>query len=91
VTLSAPAAAEQEGKKLTVVVATIEGLQPGTATFWRLVPLSGDKELMPTDEFLVPTAPPWQFPWRAFFLGLLTALLVSVLWLRHKSRKASRS
>lgn len=91
VTISAPAAAEHEGKKLTVVVATIDGLQPGTATFWRLVPLSGDKELMPTEEFLVPTAPPWQFPWRAFFLGLLTALLVSVLWLRHKSRKASRS
>ncbi|MFM8460442.1 MAG: hypothetical protein ACKOB0_16170, partial [Chthoniobacterales bacterium] len=91
INISAPAVADHEGKKLTVVVATIDGLQPGTATFWRLVPLSGDKELMPTDEFLVPTAPPWQFPWRGFFLGLLTALLASVLWLRHKSRKASRS
>ncbi|MFM7375813.1 MAG: hypothetical protein ACKO39_11770, partial [Chthoniobacterales bacterium] len=91
ISISTPAAAEHKGKKLTVVVATIDGLQPGTATFWRLVPLSGDKELMPTDEFLVPTAPPWQFPWRGFFLGLLTALLASVLWLRHKSRKASRS
>ncbi|MFM8808091.1 MAG: hypothetical protein ACKOJB_04145 [Chthoniobacterales bacterium] len=91
ISISTPAAAEHEGKKLTVVVATIDGLQPGTATFWRLVPLCGEKELMPTDEFLVPTAPPWQFPWRGFFLGLLTALLASVLWLRHKSRKASRS
>jgi hypothetical protein len=91
INISALAAAEHEGKKLTVLVATIEGLQPGTATFWRLVPLSGDKELMPTDWFPVPTAPPWQFPWRGFFLGLLTAVLASVLWLRHKSRKASRS
>jgi len=90
VTVSAPAAAEHEGKKLTVVVATIEGLQPGTATFWRLLPLSGDKELMPTEQFIVMTSPPWQFPWRPFFLGLLTALLAAVLWLRHKSRKAER-
>jgi len=88
ITISAPAAAEYEGKKLTVVVATIDGLQPGTATFWRLVPLSGDSELMPTEEFLVPTAPPWRFPWRASILGLLTALLATVLWLRHRIRKA---
>jgi hypothetical protein len=90
VTISAPAAAEHEGKKLTMVVATIEGLQPGTATFWRLLPLSGDKELMPTEQFIVMTSPPWQFPWRPFFLGLLTALLAAVLWLRHKSREAER-
>ena len=80
--------AEHEGKKLTFVVASIDGLAPGTATMWRLVPRAGEEDLLPTVEFVVPTKPPWTFPWRAFFLGLMAALLAAVLWLRHKQRKA---
>ena len=80
--------AEHEGTQLSVVVATIDGLQAGTATMWRLVPLAGEESLTPTGEFLVPTEPPWRPPWRTIFLGLLFAVLAAVLWLRHKQRKA---
>jgi hypothetical protein len=80
--------AEYEGKKLSVVLATIDGLKAGTATMWRLVPLAGDESLTPTGEFLVPTEPPWQPPWRTILLGLLFAVLATMLWLRHKQRKA---
>ena len=80
--------AEHEGTQLSVVVATIDGLQAGTATMWRLVPLAGEESLTPTGEFLVPTEPPWRPPWRTIFLGLLFAVLATVLWLRHKQRKA---
>ena len=80
--------AEHEGKQLSVVFATIDGLKSGTATMWRLVPLAGEEPLTPTGEFLVPTAPPWRPPWRTIFLGLLFAVLATVLWLRHKQRKA---
>lgn len=80
--------AEHQGTQLSVVVATIDGLQAGTATMWRLVPLAGEESLTPTGEFLVPTEPPWRPPWRTIFLGLLFAVLAAVLWLRHKQRKA---
>jgi hypothetical protein len=80
--------AEHEGKTLSIVVATIDGLKSGTATMWRLVPLAGEESLTPTGEFLVPTEPPWRPPWRTIFLGLLSAVLAAVLWLRHKQRRA---
>jgi hypothetical protein len=88
VTILGASAAEYEGKKLSAVVATIDGLKAGTATMWRLVPLAGEESLTPTGEFLVPTEPPWRPPWRTILLGLLFAVLATVLWLRHKQRKA---
>ena len=88
VTILGVSPAEYEGKKLSVVVAMIDGLKAGTATMWRLVPLADEEALTPTGEFFVRTEPPWSLPWRTIVLGLLFAVLATVLWLRHKQRKA---
>lgn len=80
--------AEKDGRKLTVVGTTVEGLQPGTSTLWRLVPLSNGKAMEPTETFMVPTALPFQLPVRGLVLCFMGIFLAAVLWARHKQRRA---
>ena len=79
--------ARQGDRDLGVVVASIEGLQPGTWTTWRLVPLMGDKDGLPTDEFVVRTLPPWRLSWSSVVWWGSLALLAVVACLRWKSRR----
>lgn len=74
-------------REVTHVKVSADGLTPGTATFWRLVPLAGETALAPTREFLISTVAPQSFPWRGAFLWALTAFLGAVLWLRWKSQR----
>lgn len=86
-TILPPSEIEFEGKKLSLVTASMDGLEPGTGTFWRLIPLAGETAMPPTGEFFVTTLPPWSFPWRGFFLLVCAALGILMLWLRWKSRR----
>jgi len=71
-------------KKYARIEAHIGGLSAGTRSFWRIVPVAGNKDLPPTREVAVSTQPPWQFPWRSVFLTAACALLAWVLYLRWK-------
>jgi len=71
-------------KKYARIEGHIEGLSAGTRSFWRIVPVAGNKDLPPTAEIAVCTQPPWQFPWRSLFLTAACALLGWVLYLRWK-------
>jgi hypothetical protein len=75
---------EHEGKKLTVLLASIEGLSPGTSTTWRAVTMAGGKDRWPTGEFIVATLPPWRFPWRNALLVTAFISLAVVLYLRWR-------
>ena len=75
---------EHEGKKLTVLYASIEGLTPGTSTTWRAVTMADGKDRWPTGEFIVTTLPPWRFPWRNAFLVAAFIGLAVVLYLRWR-------
>ena len=75
---------EAQGNKLTVCAARIDGLEPGTRTYWRLVPAGPSGDLPPTTVLLVDTIPPPPFPWNKVILGILTLLLVGILYLRWK-------
>ena len=57
----------------------ISGLQPGTRTYWRLVPAGPSGDLPPTTVLLVDTIPPPPFPWNKVILGILTLLLAGIL------------
>jgi hypothetical protein len=71
-------------KQYTRIEAQIDGLSPGTRTYWRLVPVAGNKDLAPTAEISVVTQPPWEFPWRGTFIAGAFALLGWILYLRWK-------
>jgi hypothetical protein len=75
---------EHEGRELTVLVADIEGLTPGSASLWRVVTMADGQDRWPTGEFQVTTLPPWQFPWRSAFLAAACIALVAVLYLRWR-------
>jgi len=75
---------EHEGRELTVLVADIEGLTPGSASLWRVVTMADGQDRWPTGEFQVTTLPPWQFPWRSAFLAAAFIALVAVLYLRWR-------
>lgn len=77
----------QGDRELGVVVATIDGLQPGTWTTWRLVPVTGDRDRPPTGEFVVKTLPPWRFPWAALWFWGPLSLLAAIIWLRWRRRQ----
>ena len=79
---------EAEGNKMTVCAARIDGLQPGTRTYWRLVPAGPSGDLPPTKVLLVDTVSPPPFPWNKVILGILTLLLVGILYLRWKINRA---
>lgn len=79
---------EYEGRELTVLVATIEGLNPGTSTTWRIVTMADGKDRWPTGEFIVSTLPPWQFPWRKALLIAAFIALAGVLYLRWRINRA---
>jgi hypothetical protein len=75
---------EHEGRQLTVLFASIDGLTPGTSTTWRAVTMAGDKDRWPTGEFVVTTLPPWNFPWRHALLIAAFIALAAVLYLRWR-------
>ncbi|MEI7864883.1 MAG: hypothetical protein WCI38_05875 [Chthoniobacterales bacterium] len=76
--------ARSQDKEYTRAEARINGLSPGTRTYWRIVPVEGGKDLAPTAEFAIGTQPPWHFPWRGAFIALAFVLLGCVLYLRWK-------
>jgi hypothetical protein len=79
--------AEHEGRKLTIVSARVGGLEPGMASFWRLVPAAGKRELAPTQEMLVGTLPVPPFAWETVWLVLACVLLAGVLYLRWRRNR----
>jgi len=79
---------EVEGRKLTLCAARIEGLPPGTRTWWRIVPAEPSGDLPPTSVLLVDTIPSLPFPWNTLLLGALFALLAGVLYLRWRINRA---
>ena len=81
---------EADGRKLTVCLARIDDLSPGTRTYWRLVPAGPDGDLPPTTVLLVDTVPLPPFPWNKVLLFVLFALLAGVLYLRWKINRAPR-
>jgi inorganic pyrophosphatase len=81
---------EHEGRELTVLVATIEELDPGTSTTWRVVTMADGQDRWPTGEFIVSTLPPWQFPWRQAMLVAALIALAAVLYLRWRLHRVPR-
>ncbi|MEX1044587.1 MAG: hypothetical protein WEC73_00540 [Chthoniobacterales bacterium] len=75
---------EHEGRELTVLVANVEGLAPGSASLWRVVTMAEGRDRWPTGEFQVHTLPPWQFPWRNALLAAAFLALAAVLYLRWR-------
>ncbi len=78
---------QQGGKDLSVAVAKIDGLQPGTSTTWRLVPVANGKDLPPTGEFVVRTLPPWRISWSNVFFWSAIVMLAGILYLRWKTNR----
>jgi hypothetical protein len=87
-TVAGMANTEHEGRELTVLLATIEGLDPGTSTTWRVVTMADGKDRWPTGEFIVSTLPPWRFPWRQAMLVAAFVALAAVLYLRWRINRA---
>jgi hypothetical protein len=81
---------EHEGRELTVLVADIEGLAPGSASLWRVVTMADGQDRWPTGEFIVSTLPPWQVPWRQAMLAAAFIALAAVLYLRWRINRAPR-
>lgn len=75
---------EADGKKFTICAARISELQPGSRTYWRVVPEGEKGDLPPTTVMLVDTLPRPPFPWNTVLLGALVLLLLGVLYLRWK-------
>lgn len=76
--------AESEGRNITIVAARIEGLPPGSRTYWRLVPMTQNGDRPPTSTLLVDTISVPPFSWRNFFLWCAFALLAGVMFLRWR-------
>jgi len=81
---------EYEGRELTILAATIDGLKAGTSTTWRVVTMADGKDRWPTGEFIVSTLPPWRFPWRQAILAAAFVALAAVLYLRWRINRAPR-
>lgn len=81
---------EADGTKFTVGLARISGLQPGTRTYWRVVPAGPQGDLPPTTVLLVDTEALPPFPWNTALLVALFALLAGVLYLRWKINRVPR-
>jgi len=81
---------EHEGRELTILAATIDGLKAGTSTTWRVVTMADGKDRWPTGEFIVSTLPPWRFPWRQAMLVAAFVALAAVLYLRWRINRAPR-
>jgi hypothetical protein len=75
---------EADGKRFTICAARISELQPGSRTYWRVVPEGEKGDLPPTTVMLVDTLPRPPFPWNTVLLGALVLLLVGVLYLRWR-------
>jgi hypothetical protein len=75
---------EADGKKFTICAARIRELQPGSRTYWRIVPEGEKGGLPPTTVMLVDTLPRPPFPWNTVLLSALVLLLVGVLYLRWR-------
>jgi hypothetical protein len=82
--------AAHDGRRLTALAATIEGLEPGTSTTWRVVTMAGADDLRATSEFTVRTLPPWQFPRRQALLVAALFALAAILYLRWRVNRAPR-
>jgi hypothetical protein len=82
--------AESEGKQVMTVAGRIEGLPPGTRTYWRLVPVTQNGERPPTTVLLVDTIPVPPFPWRNFFLWTVLAMLAGVIYLRWRINRGPK-
>ena len=78
---------DDNGRKLTLVAGRIDGLPPGSRTYWRIVPSASGRDLPPTTVIFVDTLPPTPIPWRGIFLAAAGILLVVVLWLRHRANR----
>jgi hypothetical protein len=79
---------EADGKKVTICAARISELQPGSRTYWRVVPEGKKGDLPTTTVMLVDTLPRPPFPWNTVLLGALVLLLVGVLYLRWRINRA---
>jgi len=75
---------EHEGRELTVLLADIDGLDPGSASLWRVVTMTGGQDRWPTGEFQVLTLPPWRFPWHGALLSAAMVALGGLLYLRWR-------
>ncbi|MBU3664936.1 MAG: hypothetical protein FGM15_03535 [Chthoniobacterales bacterium] len=73
---------------LVEVRAVIDGLAPGTRTFWRLKRTRASEEPQLTGEISVVTAPPLSFPWRWLFIGGASLALAVIFYLRHMRNRA---
>lgn len=73
---------------LVEVRAIIEGLAPGTRTFWRLKQLRPNGDPLVSGEISVATEPPWEIPWRGLVIGISFAALAVILYLRHRRSRA---
>lgn len=82
------AEAETEGRKLSICAARISELEPGSRTFWRVVPEGPDGDLPPTAVLFVDTLPRAPFPWNTVLFVTLVLLIAGVLYLRWKMRRA---
>ena len=72
---------------LVEVRAVIEGLTPGTRTFWRLKQIRADGDPLVSGEISVSTKPPWEIPWRGILIGISVAALAVILYLRHRGER----
>lgn len=88
VTISQGGRQSVDGRDVGLVIVAIDGLEPGSATPWRLVPQTENGELAPTNEFWVKTLPRGAFPWRKVVVGAACAALAAILFLRWKQRRA---
>jgi hypothetical protein len=78
---------EADGKKFTICTARISELQPGSRTYWRVVPEKEKGALPPTTVMPIHTLPRPPFPWNNVLLGALVLLLVGVLYLRWRMNR----
>lgn len=77
----------RDGRDLSVITFSIEGLPPNAGTFWRLVPIAGNRDLPPTGEFMVKTLPSGRISWSSVLFWSALALLLALFYLRWKSRR----
>lgn len=76
------------GTNLVEVRAVIEGLSPGTRTFWRLKQTRANGDPLVSGEVAVATEPPWVVPWRWIIIGASLVALAAILYLRRRINQA---